>query len=134
MEINQQTTLRGAIFITFAGNCKEAMLFYQSCFGGELHFETFESALEGYSETPVVSASLIADRIILHASDLVHNEGRILGNYISIYVPCKSASERVEFMDKLKSTKTDTSSSGEQQQLIELVDAFGVRWLFGLAQ
>ncbi len=27
-------------YLTFNGNCREAMNFYKSCLGGELHFQT----------------------------------------------------------------------------------------------
>ena len=72
-----------AVFITFSGNCRKALTFYQGCFGGTLRLETFGEALDGYPETPVISGSLVSDRVVIHGSDLVHNEGRTLGNYIS---------------------------------------------------
>ncbi|MGY0041025.1 hypothetical protein [Pedobacter sp. NJ-S-72] len=81
---------RSVVFVTFSGNCKKALSFYQSCFGGLLQIETFEKELSGYIEKPVVSGSLVSDRIIIHGSDLVHNEGRKLGNYISIFFTVKT--------------------------------------------
>ncbi|HET8803720.1 MAG TPA: hypothetical protein VFM72_04015, partial [Aequorivita sp.] len=62
---------RSAVFITFSGNCKKALTFYQSCFGGVLQLETFEEELESYNEMPIVSGSLLADGITIHGSDLV---------------------------------------------------------------
>src|SRR4051794_34025628 len=82
------------IFITFSGNCKKALTFYQTCFGGELHFETFDEELQGYTETPVIHGSLVADGIVIHGSDLVHNDGRKIGNYLSIFLPCKNFDDR----------------------------------------
>jgi PhnB protein len=122
-------SIMGGIFITFSGNCKKALSFYQSCFGGLLQFETFEKEVTGYTETPVVNGSLVSDRIIIHGSDLVHNEGRKIGNYISVFLPCKSTLDRKELIEKLAPGKKDTAD----QKLIEVTDAFDVRWILGIS-
>ena len=130
--ISASTKVMSAIFITFSGNCRQALTFYQTCFGGTLQFETFEGALEGYTETPVVSGSLISDSIIIHGSDLVHNEGRILGNYLSIFLHCRNKNERQALIGKLKSGKPHLSVTADtDQKLVEITDAFDVRWILG---
>lgn len=123
-----------AIFITFSGNCIKALKFYQSCFGGILKFETFgKELLQGYTETPVVSGSLVSDRIIIHGSDLVHEEGRKIGNYMSIFLHCKSMSDRKVLIEKLEFNKQDLfNKHSDDQKLIEVTDAFDVRWLLGV--
>lgn len=124
-----------AIFITFSGNCKKALTFYQTCFGGILQFETFGKELQGYTEMPVVSGSLFSDRIIIHGSDLVHNEGRKLGNYISIFLLCRNTHDRKELIEKLEFDKKDLFVKNcDQQKLIEVTDAFDVRWVLGVSQ
>ncbi|TCK85539.1 VOC family protein [Albibacterium bauzanense] len=125
--------LINAVFVTFSGNCKQALTFYQTCFGGLLQFETFEKELPGCTELPVVSGSLVSERIIIHGSDLVHNEGRKIGNYISIYLQCENNYDRRELIKKLESGKKSLSlSNREEQQLIEVTDIFDVRWVFGV--
>src|SRR3546814_5653246 len=94
-----------AIFITFSGNCRKALTHYQTCFGGTLQFENFEKKLAGYAEVPVVSGALVSDRIIIHGSDLVHDEGRTLGNYISIFLPCINEVDRQTLIRKLEANK-----------------------------
>jgi PhnB protein len=122
-----------AIFITFSGNCIKALRFYQSCFGGTLQFETFgKELLQGYTETPVVSGSLVSDRIIIHGSDLVHEEGRKTGNYMSIFLHCKTSDDRKALIEKLANQKNLFNENSEDQKLIELTDAFDVRWLLGV--
>lgn len=122
-----------AIFITFSGNCRKALTFYQACFGGTLRFETFEGLLEGYTEVPVVSGSLISENIIIHGSDLVHNEGRTLGNYLSIYLHCKNTYDREVLIEKLSSNKSDFfAEHDDDQKLVEVTDAFDVRWILGV--
>lgn len=124
--------LISGIFITFSGNCKKALTFYQTCFGGTLQFETFEKELQGYPEMPVVSGSLFSDNILIHGSDLVHNEGRKLGNYISIFLHCKTRADRTELIEKLESNKKNPFHKDQDQsdqKLIEITDAFDVRWI-----
>lgn len=124
--------LVSAVFITFSGNCKKALSFYQTCFGGVLQFETFEK-LQGYTEMPVVSGSLVSDKIIIHGSDLVHNEGRKLGNYISIFLYCENTAERKELIKKLEFDKKNFFVNNDDgQKLIELTDGFDVRWILGI--
>ncbi len=31
-------------YLSFSGNCREAMTFYQVCFGGQLDLKTFENS------------------------------------------------------------------------------------------
>lgn len=120
------------IFITFSGNCRKALTFYQTCFGGTLQFETFEEELQDYPELPVVSGSLVSERIIIHGSDLVHNEGRKLGNYISVFLHCKNSYYRKRLMEKLKRDKSNSFAENYDQKLIEITDAFDVRWVLGV--
>lgn len=119
-----------AIFLTFSGNCKDALTFYQNCFGGTLQFEIFEKQLQGHTEMPVVSGSLVSDNILIHGSDLVHNEGRILGNYMAIFMHCKNTALRKALIEKLEFGKNNLlMRSHDDDKLIEIVDAFDVRWV-----
>lgn len=133
--MNEYTNkVTSAIFITFSGNCIKALRFYQSCFGGTLQFETFgKELLQIYTETPVVSGSLVSDRIIIHGSDLVHEEGRKIGNYMSIFLHCKNRQDRKVLIEKLAANKKDIlDKNGDDQKLIEIKDVFDVRWLLGI--
>lgn len=122
-----------AIFITFSGNCKMALTFYQACFGGILQFETFDKKLEDYNEELIINGSLICDSIIIHGSDLVHDEGRQLGNYMSIFLQCKDIHDRKTLVRKLSHNKKGLSiNNSDDQRLIEIIDAFDVRWILGV--
>lgn len=128
--INKVTS---AIFITFSGNCIKALRFYQSCFGGTLKFETFgKELLHVYTEAPVISGSLVSDRIIIHGSDLVHEEGRKIGNYMSVFLHCKTSNDRKMLIEKLEAHKKNHFKHDNDQKLIEITDAFDVRWLLGV--
>jgi PhnB protein len=125
--------ITNAVFITFSGNCKKALTFYQACFGGVLQFETFGKELKDYPDILVVNGSLVSDRIIIHGSDLVHDEGRKLGNYISIFLLCKNTDERKLLIEKLESAAKDRPVKNyDDQKLVELTDAFDVRWVLGV--
>ena len=129
------TTLRSAIFITFSGNCKQALTFYQYCFGGKLQFELFEKELPGFNSMPVISGSLVADEIAIHASDLVPDEGRIPGNCMAVYLQCKDVGSRTALIEKLVSRKPHQPvHPARDQRLIEIIDAFEVRWMLGVVR
>ncbi|WP_134090287.1 glyoxalase [Olivibacter sp. XZL3] len=122
-----------AVFITFSGNCRKALTYYQSCFGGELQFETFDKDLHGYAQIPIIVGSLVSDSLIIYGTDLVHNEGRILGNYMSIFLLCANTHDRKVLIEKLLSNKGERSAKHyDEQQLVEVTDAFDVRWVLGV--
>ncbi|MNK32326.1 hypothetical protein D3C87_507840 [compost metagenome] len=125
--------LQSGIFITFSGNCRAALTFYQSCFGGTLHFDMFDEPLQGCAEMPVVSATLISGRIAIYGSDLVHNEGRRVGNYVAVFLPCRDISERGELIERLTSQQKRRTDFDMQQKFIEVTDLFNVRWVLGIA-
>lgn len=128
-----QTKIRTAIFITFSGNCNKALTFYQTCFGGRLQFETFEMEWKGNAEKLVISGSLVSERIIIHGSDLVHEEGRKTGNHLSIFLHCKNAADRKVLVEKLQFTNKHLFiKDDDDQKLIEVTDAFDVRWVLGV--
>jgi uncharacterized glyoxalase superfamily protein PhnB len=126
----QNRDLTSGVFITFSGNCRKALTFYQTCFGGTLHFQTFGKELHGYAQIPVINGSLISDSIAIHGSDLVHNEGRKAGNYLSIFLLCKDANSRNILIGKLQSGKKALfNKNNQEQRLIEVIDGFDVRWV-----
>ncbi|MFD1769884.1 glyoxalase [Sphingobacterium suaedae] len=131
MLAQQRTKLMSGIFITFSGNCKQALMFYQACFGGEVQIESLESPLQGYSEIPVISGSLLSDRITIHGSDLVHNEGRQIGNYMSIFLPCRDDLERNAIIARLAPEYVGIRAD-EGLALVEVTDPFDVRWVLGI--
>lgn len=121
-----------AVFLTFSGNCKEALTFYQTCFGGKVQFETFEKQLQGFTESPVVCGSLVSDCIVIYGSDMVHDEGRIPGNYMAIFIKCSDIDFRRTLIEKLEFNKRVFSDRSYNERLIEITDAFDVRWILQL--
>ena len=123
-----QRKFTSSIFLTFSGNCKEALTFYQMCFGGTVQFETFDKQLHDFPDRPIVSGSVVADSIIIHGSDLVPDEGRILGNYMAIFIKCANMGARRELIEKLNSDKVGYLAK-DNYKVIEVVDRFDIRWM-----
>lgn len=121
--------ITSGVYITFSGNCKRALTFYQSCFGGIVEFETFDTPLEGFAGTPVINGSLVSESIVIHGSDLVHNEGRRIGNYLSVFLPCKSVEHRKAIAEKLHA---QCGIGNADERLVEVVDRFDVRWVLSI--
>lgn len=129
MNLPNRNQFVSAVFLTFSGNCKEALTFYQTCFGGTLRFEILEKQFQGYTAMPVINGSLVSDHIIIHGSDLVHNEGRMLGNYMAIFMACKNVDARRTLLEKLQFNQKLPATKNDETALIEIIDAFDVRWV-----
>jgi PhnB protein len=85
-------------YLTFSGNCREAMTFYQRCLGGKLHFQTVgESPLSDKMPPEmkdcILHASLIKGPLRLLASDMVGETGLVSGNAVSLSLTCTSETE-----------------------------------------
>ncbi len=125
------TKRRAEIFLTFSGNCRSALLHYQKCFGGTVSFQTFSRRLTELLTEPVICGSLISNTVIIHGSDLVADEGRIIGNCIAIYLKFNSRSQRKNLIDMLTERKKDLPETALSNKLVEITDAFGTRWILG---
>lgn len=133
MPTKEEGSLASGIFITFSGNCKEALTFYRLCFGGILHLETFNETLYRNIRRPIIVGSLISDRIIIHGSDLVQDSGRKIGNHLSIFLPCKDEEDRQELINKLRSPQDrKLSAKTKVQKLVEVTDPFDVTWVLSI--
>jgi len=124
--------LRSGVFITFSGNCRKALRFYQSCFGGSLHFDRLDKKINGFSELPIVSASLTSPSVVIYGSDLVHDDGRKIGNYLSVFLPCTNVIDRGRLVTKLAAGRQAVLGNNETDQLVEVTDIFDVRWILGI--
>jgi PhnB protein len=124
-------------YLTFAGNCREAMNFYQECFGGELTFQTIgETPLaEGMPpemKSRILHSSLTKNNLVLMASDMVPDAGLIKGNAVSLSLECSSE-------DEIRSTFEKLAAGGKKDHPLEdtfwgalfgdLTDKFGNHWL-----
>lgn len=124
-------------YLTFHGNCREAMTFYQSCLGGELTFQTVgESPLSVKMPKPmkeyIVHATLRKETLVLQGSDMVPPSGLVKGNAVSLCLECGSE-------DEIKKVYTQLSTEGKADHPLEytfwgalfggLTDRYGNHWL-----
>jgi PhnB protein len=124
-------------YLTFNGNCREAMHFYQECLGGELVLQTIGDApmsdkIPEEMKRYILHASLSSNAVVLMASDMVGEKGLTPGNTVSLLLSCDSESDMRNYYTKL-------SDGGEQTHPIELThwgalfgdltDRYGNQWL-----
>ena len=124
-------------YLTFSGNCREAMLFYKECLGGEVNFQTIgESPLADkmpkQMKDCILHSTLTKEALVLQGSDMVPQTGLVKGNTVSLSLDCSSEEEIKNFYAKL-------SADGKADHPIEdtfwgamfgdLTDKFGNHWL-----
>jgi PhnB protein len=125
-------------FLTFNGNCGEAMRFYQSCFGGELHVRYLGDApdtqrLPVEMKQLVLHASLVSEHIRLFASDMPGAEGLSKGNSISLLVSLSQNEELRSVFRKLARKGEVTNPLSQETingQWATLKDRYAVQWIF----
>lgn len=123
-------------YLTFNGNCKEAMTFYQSCLGGELDIKSLRNCphaehLPEKMRDSVVEAVLKKQNMVLMASDMA-DEKLLQGNSVSILLECKHEKQAKAYYNSLSQggycshplTKTDLGGLFGC-----LKDRFGFYWL-----
>jgi PhnB protein len=124
-------------YLTFNGNCREAMTFYKKCLGGNLELQTIgESPLADKMPQKmkdcILHATLTNDNLVLMGSDMTPQTGLIKGNAVSLMLDCKSEKEIKSYYKKL-------SAGGQATHPLEdtffgsilggLSDKFGNHWL-----
>lgn len=124
-------------YFTFSGNCREAMQFYQSCFGGKLYFQTVGDTTESASlpskvKDYILHATLKNDRLLLMGTDMVADEGLNRGNTMSVLLLCNNEASLKMMYGKL-------AAAGQATQPVRLrssgglfgglTDKYGNHWL-----
>ena len=124
-------------YLTFNGNCREAMTFYKESLGGELSLQTIGDSpladkMPAKMKDCILHSTLTKGALLIMASDMVGDKGLIKGTAVSLMLNCSSEDEIRDFYAKL-------SSGGEQTHPLEisfwgalfgdLTDKFGNQWL-----
>jgi len=122
-------------YLNFDGNCREAMEFYQRCFGGELQVMTWaEAEIESPPEAKnrVLHAHLARGEMILMASDTNPGEPFQPGNNVWLSVECESDAEVDPLYPKLLEGGRDVMAPHDAfwgARFAMLTDRFGVHWM-----
>jgi PhnB protein len=124
-------------YLTFNGNCREAMTFYQKCLGGKLFFQTvgespMSDKMPKKMKNCILHSTLTNGLLLLMGSDMVGENGLLKGNAVSLILNCASEKEIRICYKKL-------SQGGEQTHPLEntfwdaifggLTDKYGNNWM-----
>lgn len=123
-------------YLTFNGNCREAMTFYKDCLGGELIMQTVEESpmadqWPAAAQKNILHASLVNDALILLGSDMGGSEQLLVGNTISLALACSNGEEIKTFFIRL-------SAGGKvihplhnffDGMIASLTDKYGLNWV-----
>ena len=124
-------------YLTFNGNCREAMTYYKECLGGELSFQTIgESPLS--EKMPhkmkecILHSTLINSSHIIMATDCVREEGLIKGKSVSLCLNCSSEKEIKSLYEKLSAgwkANHPLENTFWGALFGDLTDKYGNHWL-----
>ena len=125
------------VYLTFDGNCREAMTFYAAALGAEIQLMTFADMPQcpaGASDR-IMHARIAKGSGVLMASDTMPGMPFNPGNNLSISVDCEDEVEEEQFFTKL-------SDGGKVTMPLQdvfwgarfgmLIDKFGIQWMFNL--
>jgi PhnB protein len=137
---NQMTTLTP--YLLFDGNCRPAMEFYKSCFGGELTSIKVKDSPAKDMMPPdlqerTLNAVLKSGNLEISASDWLRpNQTRIPGNTVCLYLSGGSYQDLKALFEKLSegAEVTDPFKETFFGFYGALNDKFGVRWMFAAAK
>jgi PhnB protein len=124
-------------YLTFNGNCREAMTFYQECLGGELDLQRIADSpmakrLPKKMRECILHATLTSDHIILMGSDMA-SQTLIKGNGNSMILTFNSEEETRKTYEKLAEDSEASHPLGltfRGALFGDLTDKYGNQWLF----
>ena len=124
-------------YITFDGNAREAMEFYQSALGGELAVNTFaEFGSPGPEGDQLMHANLeTPDGLTLMASDTPPGAEPSSGSSISVSLSGDDADKLRGYWDKLTEDAKITMPLERQvwgDEFGQFTDKFGIQWMLNI--
>ncbi|HOY94410.1 MAG TPA: VOC family protein [Catalimonadaceae bacterium] len=86
------------VYLSFSGNCRQAMQFYQEVLGGELRLQTIGDSpvsdkMPSRMRELILQATLTQGNMVLFGTDLVPESGLVAGNTVSLILNCESEDE-----------------------------------------
>ena len=125
-------------YLLFDGNCKQAMEFYKSCFGGDLtqipvKDSPAKDSMPALQHEKILNARLKSGNIEFSASDWLRpDRARVPGNTVCLFLSTETSQELIDLFARL-------SEGGEVTDPLKelffgtygaLNDKFAVRWMF----
>jgi len=145
MADNNKTNVKGeqmatalTPYLLFDGKCKQAMEFYESCFGGELTVTKVKDSpakdfLPAVQQERVVNARLRSASVEISASDWLRpDETPIRGNTVCLYLSGGTLQQLKALFEKTlrRSGRYRSFERNVFGTYGALNDKFGVRWMF----
>ena len=127
-------------YLNFDGNCRDAMKFYQRCFGGELQMVPLSKTQEGHpleAKDRIMHARLVNGSSVLMASDMMHGMPFHQGNNVSVCVNCGSSEEIETYFAGVSEGGTVTMPLQDTfwgARFGMVTDHFGIHWMFNFEQ
>lgn len=131
------------VYLTFNGNCGQAMKFYKECLGGELMMMPFSEMPAGECEGMNMKDANLKDRVMharltkgaatMMASDTMPGHAFNQGNSYSVSVDCASSDEVKKFHKALSAGGKSTMDPQDTfwgAHFAMCTDKFGVQWMF----
>jgi PhnB protein len=124
-------------YLTFAGNCRQAMTFYYECFGGQLQMHPFEGSPMGEKmpvelRQTIMHSNIVKDGLTIMASDGMNKDELIQGNTITLSLNCDTEVEIDNYFSKLSQGGQITMPLADQfwgAKFGMLTDKFGMKWM-----
>ncbi len=123
-------------YLTFRGNCQEALNFYQNCFGGQIKnkdtYEGKEIDIPGDYRNKLQHAELEGKGIHIMAYDAAPDTPLTEGNQVQLSVDLESKEETDELFEKLSAggqVVTQLQETSWNAYYGRLRDQFGVTWM-----
>ena len=125
-------------YLLFDGTCRQAMEFYQSCFGGELALTKIKDSaakdhMPAFQQDKVLNARLRSADVNISASDWLRPaQTPVRGNTVCLFLSGGTLRDLKALFEKLSEGAEVTDPLQEQffGTYGALNDRFGVRWMF----
>jgi len=124
------------VYLSFAGNCEQAMKFYKECLGGELTIQKvgdspMASQMPGQKDKIMHSVLKSGDMTIM-ASDMMDSQEAHAGNMTTLCINGGTVDDIRKCFTKLSAGGKITHALKEEffGTYGDLTDKFGIRWMF----
>jgi len=130
------------VYLTFDGNCREAMEHYRDCLKGEIvNMQTFkDNPMPGIPDhwiDKIMHATLQADGIVIMASDTMPDSKLDKGNNISLSLDLDSEAEQDRVFKELSEggkVSMELQKTFWGSRFGMLTDKFGVHWMLSYGE
>jgi PhnB protein len=128
-------------YLNFNGDCREAMHFYQQCFGGELMMQKLSESPMGVQRpsaegSRILHSTLTKEELVMMGSDMI-GEKLSKGNGVGLCLNCKADDEIRLYFSKLSDGAviiTPLHQTFWGATYGELIDKFGMYWMLSYSK